>query len=47
MSAFGPGKGGLAIEFEQISERIPQTVVERILEERAGGASVDGSFRRI
>ena len=33
MSAFGPGTGELTIDFGQISERIPQAVVKRILEE--------------
>ena len=33
MSAFGPETGELTIDFGQISERIPQAVVERILEE--------------
>lgn len=33
MSAFGPGAGELTIDFGQISERIPQAVVARILEE--------------
>ena len=33
MSAYGPAVAGLSIDFGQISERIPQAVVERILEE--------------
>lgn len=33
MSVFGPGTGELTIDFGQISERIPQAVVKRILEE--------------
>ena len=33
MSAFGPTAAELSIDFGQISERIPQAVVERILEE--------------
>lgn len=33
MRAFGPGGAALSIDFGQISERIPQTVVERILKE--------------
>lgn len=33
MSVFGPGTGELTIDFGQISERIPQAVVMRILEE--------------
>jgi hypothetical protein len=38
MSAFGPGRSELAIDFGQISERIPQAVVERILEETDRGS---------
>lgn len=38
MRAFGPGEGGLTIDFGQISERIPQAVVERILEETGRGS---------
>lgn len=33
MGVFGPGTGELTIDFGQISERIPQAVVKRILEE--------------